>query len=78
MTSISSFSLAQVAMQLTAHFKLDPQSGGWTATVAQVPAVVTQGKTLEETHTRVRAALAVVRPDLAKCVLNTQVVFNNQ
>lgn len=62
---------------LTARFKLDHQSGLWTATVDRVPAVVTQGKTLEETHDRVRAAIGIVRPDLANAVLKTFVVVND-
>ena len=62
---------------MTARFKLDHQSGLWTATVDRVPAIVTQGRTLEETHDRVRAAIGIVRPDLANAVLKTFVVVND-
>lgn len=47
---------------LEVHYVLDPEAKCWTATIPEVPPVVTQGKTLGEVHAGVRAALKLVEP----------------
>lgn len=65
---------APAPIQLTVTFRLNKANDSWSATVEQVPAVVTHGHSLKETLDRVRSALAVLRPDLNHVHLNTHVV----
>jgi len=54
---------------LSALYRQDPQTRWWTVTMPEVPAVVTQGKTLNEAFQNVRKALALVRDDAARVLL---------
>lgn len=63
---------------LLVEYQLDPETSGWTATMPDVPAVVTQGKTLKEAHERVRAALSLVRDDAADVVLQGRTVWPDE
>ena len=60
---------------LAVEYRLDTQTQRWTATVPEVPAILTQGATLEEAHDRVRSALALVRDDASCVVLRERVVL---
>lgn len=66
---------APAPIMLTVNYRLNPVSGAWSATIEQVPSVVTHGTTLKEAYDRVRAALAIVRPDLNHVVLESHVVI---
>ena len=59
----------------TVEYRQDPDTNGWTATMPDEPAVVTQGKTLKEAHQRVRAALGLVRDDANEVTLRGQTVW---
>jgi len=61
--------------QLLVEYQLDPETNGWTATMPEVPAVVTQGKTLKEAHERVRVALSLFRDDAAEVVLKGRTLW---
>jgi predicted RNase H-like HicB family nuclease len=50
-------------MKVRVKYRQDPDTRTWTATVPEVPGVVSQGRTLREAHDRVRNALTLVRPD---------------
>lgn len=63
---------------LIVEYRQDPETSGWTATMPDVPAVVTQGKTLKEAHERVRAALALVRPDEGETILRSRTVWDQR
>ena len=63
---------------LSVEYRQDPETSGWTVTMPAVPAVVTQGRTLEEAHRRVRAALALVRGDADEVKLEGQTVWASQ
>jgi len=62
---------------LTVDFQLDPDTKRWTATMPEVPALVTQGKTLKEAHERVRAALALFRDDAAEVILKGRTLWQS-
>jgi predicted RNase H-like HicB family nuclease len=60
---------------LTVEYRQDPDTNGWTATMPDEPAIVTQGKTLKEAHQRVRAALGLVRDDANEVTLRGRTVW---
>lgn len=60
---------------LLVEYQLDPETNGWTATMPDVSALVTQGKTLKEAHERVRSALLLFREDADKIVLKGRTVW---
>lgn len=62
---------------LTARFNLDRDTNGWIATVNQIPAIVTRGGTLEETHDKLRVAIGILRPDWTRVVINSSVVLSD-
>lgn len=61
---------------LTVEYRLDPQTQGWTATMPEVPELVTQGKTLGDAHRRVRQALALLREDAQTVELQGRAVWD--
>ena len=61
---------------LMVDYQLDPETSGWTATMPEVPALVTQGKTLKEVHGRVRSALSLLREHAADVTLQGQTVWS--
>jgi predicted RNase H-like HicB family nuclease len=48
------------ARRFDVHYEQDPEKRWWTATVPEVPGVVSQGKTLKEAHHNVRQAISLV------------------
>ncbi len=63
---------------LFVEFRLDPETEWWTATIPQVPAVVSQGKTLREAFDRVRDALGFVRKDAEAIRLEPEIVWDRE
>jgi len=61
---------------LTVEFRQDRESNWWTATMPDVPAVVTQGKTLREAYQSVRDALSLVREDADRATLRGRTVWD--
>lgn len=57
------------------EYRLDPVTKGWTATMPDFPAIVTQGRTLKEAHTQVRAALSLLRRDAEEAKLRGRTVW---
>jgi predicted RNase H-like HicB family nuclease len=49
--------------QYTVTYERDEESGWWVAQVKEVPAAITQGRTIAEARRRVREALALVLDD---------------
>lgn len=47
----------------TVRYERDAESGWWTAQIQEVPAAITQGRTINEARRRVREALSVVLDD---------------
>jgi predicted RNase H-like HicB family nuclease len=47
----------------TVRYERDAESGWWTAQVKEVPAAITQGRTINEARRRVREALSVALDD---------------
>ena len=63
---------------LIAQFRLDPETDWWTVTIPEVPAVVSQGKTLREAFDRVRDALGFVRNDAESIRLEPEIVWDRE
>ena len=66
---------------LFVEYRQDPENDWWTATVREVPEVVTQGKTLTEAHGRVRKAIELVRgaqESMAYVPLTGETVWDNR
>ena len=62
---------------LNARFNLDRETDGWIATVSQIPAIVTKGKTLVETHDKLRVAIGALRPDWANAIISSSVMLSD-
>lgn len=63
---------------LSVEYRHDPDTGGWTATMPEVLELVTQGRTLKETHGRVRSALGLVVDEPESVMLKGHTVWSDR
>lgn len=61
----------------TARFELNRETGEWVATVNQLPTIVAHGKTLVETHDKLRIAIGQILPEWNFVDIQSSVVFND-
>jgi predicted RNase H-like HicB family nuclease len=60
---------------LFVEYRQDSENDWWTATVREEPSVVTQGRTLQEAHDRVRKAIDLVRGQESHVPLTGETVW---